>query len=51
MTDEKTQLTAIYWLKLDRWTFGASLIAALVLLPILSVFWIAAHPDAQSGVI
>lgn len=46
MTDEKTQLTGMRWRGPDRWTFGAGLIAALVLLPIVSVFWIAAHPQA-----
>ncbi|MFQ5439704.1 MAG: ABC transporter permease, partial [Paracoccaceae bacterium] len=30
---------------LDRWSFSALLIAGLVLLPILSVLWIALHPD------
>ncbi len=49
MTDEKTQLPAMFWLKLDRWSFGAGLIAAFVLLPILSVFWIAAHPEARTS--
>ncbi|MDA9865510.1 iron ABC transporter permease [bacterium] len=46
MTDEKTQLPAFNWPRPDRWSIGAGLIAALVLLPIVSVFWIAAHPNA-----
>ncbi len=45
MTDEKTQLPGIRVPQIDRWTVCAMLVAGLVLLPILSVFWIAAHPD------
>lgn len=45
MTDEKTQLPRFSWPRVDRWTAGAAIIAGLVLLPIVSVFWIAAHPD------
>ena len=46
MTDEKTQLPGFTWPRLDRWMICAGGISALVLLPIVSVFWIAAHPDA-----
>ena len=45
MTDEKTQLPRLALPGLpSRWSVGAVLIAALVLLPILSVAWIAFHP-------
>lgn len=45
MTDEKTQLPGLRTPPIPSgWTLGAGLIAALVLLPILSVLWIAAHP-------
>ena len=45
MTDEKTQLPRLALPGLpSRWSVGAVLIAALVLLPILSVVWIAFHP-------
>ncbi|MBD3678664.1 MAG: iron ABC transporter permease [Rhodobacteraceae bacterium] len=44
MTDQKTQLVRVPRLSLDLWSVGAALIAALVLLPILSVVWIAFHP-------
>ena len=46
MTDENAQLPGVRWFRFDGWTVGAGLIAGLVLLPILSVFWIAAHPGA-----
>lgn len=44
MTDEKTQLQ-LRMPRLDTWTVGAGLIAALVLMPIFSVVWIAANPS------
>ena len=44
MTDEKTQLTGSVLPRVEAWSFGALVLAALVLLPILSVFWIAATP-------
>lgn len=57
MTEQNTQVTAgpapqpsqrlvprlaLRWP--DRWTFGAVAIAAIVLAPMLSVFWLALHP-------
>lgn len=46
MTDEKTQLPATARLpRPDPWSLGAIVIAALVLTPILSVFWIALWPE------
>ncbi len=45
MVDETAQNYRKATLRLpDRWSVGAFLIAALVLLPILSVVWIAFHP-------
>ena len=45
MVDETYQNTKRRALRLpDRWSVGAFLIAAMVLLPILSVVWIAFHP-------
>ncbi|MDA8586738.1 iron ABC transporter permease [Rhodobacteraceae bacterium] len=45
MTEQNTQLPRISTgPRFDLWSFGALLIALLVLLPILSIFWIAAHP-------
>ncbi len=45
MTDEKTQLPRLAMPGLpSRWSVGAIMIAALVLMPILSVVWIAFHP-------
>jgi iron(III) transport system permease protein len=45
MTDEKTQLPRLGVPGLPSgWSLGALLIAALVLMPILSVVWIAFHP-------
>ncbi|QFU08094.1 Putative 2-aminoethylphosphonate transport system permease protein PhnU [Rhodobacteraceae bacterium THAF1] len=31
--------------RLDRWSFGAAIIAALVLLPVATVVWLAFHPS------
>ncbi|MBT8426032.1 MAG: iron ABC transporter permease [Silicimonas sp.] len=46
MTDKKTQLPRMSRLAIPGgWSLGAGLIAALVLLPILSVVWIAFHPS------
>ncbi|MBT8418731.1 MAG: iron ABC transporter permease, partial [Silicimonas sp.] len=46
MTDEKTQLPRMSRLAIPGgWSLGAGVIAALVLLPILSVVWIAFHPS------
>lgn len=49
MTDKNSQSIALprrwpAWLPLVVWPLGAGLIAALVLLPILSVVWTAFHP-------
>ncbi|MXQ06777.1 ABC transporter permease subunit [Alphaproteobacteria bacterium GH1-50] len=44
MTDEKTQLPGISVPRPEPWSLGAGAIAALVLMPILSVLWIAANP-------
>ncbi len=44
MVDQTAQISRRAVRLPDRWTFGAFLIAALVLLPILSVIWIAFHP-------
>ncbi len=44
MTDEKTQLPSMALNWPSPWSFGAGLIAALVVMPILSVLWIAANP-------
>ena len=45
MTDEKTQLPRTMRLPhADPWSLGAAVIAALVLMPIVSVVWIAMHP-------
>ncbi|MBT8458092.1 MAG: iron ABC transporter permease [Boseongicola sp.] len=44
MTDENTQVPGISFGRLYGWSIGACVIAALVLLPILSVLWIAANP-------
>jgi len=46
MAEKNTQLPAIQFALPDIWSVGAALIAGLVLLPILSVFWIAMHPTA-----
>lgn len=46
MTDEKTQLPGFRAPELPSgWSLGAIAIAALVLMPILSVVWIAFHPS------
>ncbi|MGI9388966.1 MAG: ABC transporter permease [Boseongicola sp.] len=44
MTDEKTQLTSLAFPRVELWSLGGLVLALLVLLPILSVFWIAATP-------
>ncbi|SMX25240.1 ABC transporter permease [Boseongicola aestuarii] len=44
MTNEKTQLPGNAFGWPSGWSLGASLIAVLVLMPILSVLWIAANP-------
>jgi iron(III) transport system permease protein len=44
MTDEKTQLTGVNFPRIEPWSLGGLIIALLVVLPILSVFWIAATP-------
>ncbi|MEK6215804.1 MAG: iron ABC transporter permease, partial [Boseongicola sp.] len=44
MADEKTQLTGITFLRIEPWSLGGLIIALLVVLPIISVFWIAATP-------
>lgn len=44
MTNEKTQLPGVAFGWPSGWSLGAGLIAVLVLMPILSVFWIAANP-------
>jgi len=44
MTDEKTQVPMMALNRPSVWSFGAGLIAVLVLMPILSVLWIAANP-------
>lgn len=44
MTDEKTQVPRGIALP-TAWSVGAVVVAGLVLLPILSVFWIATHPS------
>ncbi len=45
MTDEKTQVTPKHWSAPSIWSWGTAVIAALVLMPIVSVLWIAAHPS------
>ncbi len=45
MTDQKTQVNASHLWQIDRWSLGAFCIAALVLLPIASVAWIAMTPS------
>ncbi len=46
MTDEKTQLPrSLTMFRPEPWSLGAIVIAALVLMPIVSVLWIAAHPE------
>ncbi len=46
MTEQDTQLPQKAWnLHINPWSFGAVLIAVLVLLPIISILWIAAHPS------
>ena len=44
MTDEKTQVPGITLQWPSGWSLGASVIAILVVTPILSVLWIAANP-------
>ena len=44
MTDEKTQVPGITLQWPSGWSVGASVIAILVVTPILSVLWIAANP-------
>ena len=44
MAEENTQLIPIRLAIPSAWSLGAALIAAMVLLPIVSVLWIAAHP-------
>ncbi len=44
MTDEKTQQSGTALPRIEAWSLGGLVLAALVLLPILSVFWIAATP-------
>jgi iron(III) transport system permease protein len=45
MSDRFTQLDrSRFRFRLDRWTLGALVIAAVVLAPILSIFWIAFNP-------
>ncbi|WP_102109880.1 ABC transporter permease [Oceaniglobus roseus] len=50
MADQKTQVSPVPHLsfprlRLDPWSVGALAIAALVLLPLISVFWLAFHPS------
>ena len=49
MTKQNSQVHSArrFWpgLRLDLWSFGAVIIAAVVLAPILSVIWIAFHPS------
>ncbi len=50
MPDQSSQISALpwrraaAWLRPDPWSAGALAIAALVLLPVLSVVWLALHP-------
>ncbi|MGI9395671.1 MAG: ABC transporter permease, partial [Boseongicola sp.] len=44
MTDQKTQLPIFTFPSVEPWSLGGLILAILVLLPILSVFWIAATP-------
>lgn len=43
MADQNTQVTRRRW-RLDGWSIGAALIAAVVLAPMVAVVWIAFHP-------
>ncbi|MGR3758023.1 MAG: ABC transporter permease [Tranquillimonas sp.] len=44
MTDQTTRIPAGIFRRLDPWSLGALLIAALVVLPIAAVVWLAANP-------
>ncbi|PWK57129.1 iron(III) transport system permease protein [Silicimonas algicola] len=46
MTDQNARTLRRLRLRPDVWSVGAAVIAALVLMPILSVAWIALHPTA-----
>ncbi len=46
MTDQNARTLRRLRLRPDVWSVGAAVIAALVLMPILSVVWIALHPTA-----
>ncbi len=45
MTDEKTQLTDFAMPRVEPWSLGGLILALAVVMPILSVFWIAATPS------
>lgn len=44
MSDQTTRISRLRLALPDAWSAGAVLIAALVLMPVVSVFWIAFHP-------
>ena len=45
MTQQNTRILKRHsWLRLDFWSIGALLVAAIVLTPMLAVLWIAFHP-------
>ena len=44
MSEHSSQISAPRRLRLDPWSLGAVVVAALVILPVVSVIWIAFHP-------